>query len=52
MGHSHAAYAREDVEDAKRGEPSFSLDRWATDRGLEFVGQALPGSFGSVSPAR
>jgi hypothetical protein len=52
VGHkrSYAAYAREDVEDAKRGSPSISLAGWAAARGLEFLDRSLPGAFSSVMP--
>lgn len=45
-----AAYAPEDVEDAKRGAPAVSLESWATARGLEYVGRALIGAFVTVLP--
>lgn len=50
MGHNHTAYAREDVEDAKRGAPAVSLESWAGERGLTFLGSALAGAFATVLP--
>lgn len=50
MKHSYAAFAPEDREDAKRGEPDVSLEAWAAGRGLEFLGSSLPGAFSTVMP--
>ena len=50
MSHSHTAYAREDVEDAKRGSPSVSLEPWASARGLAFPGPGLSGQLVTVLP--
>lgn len=50
MAHNRAAFAREDVEDAKAGEPSLSLQPWAETRGLEFMGSRVPGAFRGVLP--
>lgn len=50
--HSHAAYAVEDTEDARRGEPAVSLAPWASRRGLEDLGSSLPGAFTPVMPRR
>jgi hypothetical protein len=48
--HSYAAYAPDDVTDAKRGHPEVSLQPWATARGLEYMGSTLPGAFSPVMP--
>jgi hypothetical protein len=48
--HSYAAFAIEDIEDAKRGEPDVSLQPWAASRGLEYMGSSLPGAFSGVMP--
>ena len=48
--HSNAAYAPDDVEDAKRGRPRVSTQPWAHDRGLEYMGSSLPGAFSPVMP--
>lgn len=48
--HSHAAYAREDVEDAKAGRPAVSLEGWAAARGLAYRDSALLGAFTTVVP--
>lgn len=50
MGHNHTAFAREDVDDARRGAPATSLEGWAADRGLAFVPSGLMGSFVTVLP--
>lgn len=50
MGHSSAAYARDDIEDARRGAPAVSLEGWASARGLEWMGSTLPGAFSTVMP--
>lgn len=47
---SYAAYAVEDVEDAKRGAPAASLEPWAVARGLVPLGSALPGAFAVLLP--
>lgn len=47
---SYAAFAREDVDDAKRGFPEVSLEAWAGRRGLEFRGSELLGQFANVVP--
>ena len=49
--HGYAAYAREDVEDAKRGHPGVELRGYAAARGLEFLGNRLAPGFGSLTPA-
>lgn len=48
--HSSAAYAPDDIEDAKRGHPELSLQPWAAARGLEYMGSTLPGAFSPVLP--
>ncbi|MCB0898168.1 MAG: hypothetical protein H6528_10680 [Actinobacteria bacterium] len=50
MTHSHTAYAPEDVDDARRGEPSVSLDAWAASQGLSFPGSGLAGQLVTVLP--
>lgn len=52
MGHkrSYAAYALDDVADAKRGSPDVSLADWAAGRGLEFRGSEVLGAFAHVMP--
>ncbi len=50
MSHSHTAYAPEDVQDARRGAPSVSLEPWAAARGLTFPGPALSGQLVTVLP--
>lgn len=47
---NHAAYAPEDVEDARRGHPTSDLTEYARSRGLEPVGQALVGHFSGLNP--
>lgn len=48
--HSYAAYAPDDVADARRGHPEVSLQPWATAHGLEYLGTSLPGAFSPVLP--
>ena len=50
MSHSHTAYAPEDVEDARRGAPSVSLEPWGASRGLAFPGPGLAGQLITVLP--
>ena len=50
MGHNFTAFAPEDVDDAKRGEPSFDLTDWATKRRLECVGPTIVEACATVSP--
>ena len=50
MGHNHTAFAREDVEDARRGAPATSLEAWASERGIAFRGSELAGTFVTVLP--
>lgn len=50
MGHSHTAYAPEDVDDARRGAPAVSLQPWAAERGLAFPGPGLAGALLPVLP--
>ena len=46
----HAAFAREDVEDARRGRPAVDLDGYAAARGLTPRGQALLARFSVAQP--
>ena len=48
--HNRAAYAREDVDDSKRGRPSFDLAAYATRRGMRFRDSVRMGAFMSASP--
>ncbi|MCB8971261.1 MAG: hypothetical protein H6533_10670 [Thermoleophilales bacterium] len=48
--HNRAAYAREDVDDSKRGRPSVSLQSYATLRGMRFRDSIRLGAFMSASP--
>lgn len=48
--HSHAALAREDIEDSKRCAPAGSLEAFAQARGLAFNGQAVMGALAGVLP--
>lgn len=41
--HSVAAFASEDVDDARRATPAGTLDAWAASRGLEAVAPAIAG---------
>ena len=50
MSHSHTAYAPEDVDDARRGAPSVSLEPWAAARALTFPGPGLAGQLVTVLP--
>lgn len=50
MSRSHTAYAPEDVEDARRGEPAVSLEPWAASRGLTMPGSRLSGQLITVLP--
>lgn len=50
--HSSAAFAPQDVEDARRGEPAFSLAEYAAPRGLELRGSVRLGHLLAVAPAR
>lgn len=51
MGHNHTAFDREDVEDARRGAPARSLEGWAAERGLEFLGSSFVSAFLTALPA-
>ena len=46
----HAAFAPEDVEDARRGRPDFELRSYATARGLDFRSTGAPPNFETVIP--
>jgi hypothetical protein len=48
--HGRAAYAREDVEDSKRGRPAVDLSAAAAARGLRFRGPIRMGAFMSATP--
>lgn len=50
-GRSRAAFAPEDVADARRGEPATDLSGWAAEAGWEYLGQRVPSGFASVVPA-
>lgn len=50
-GRSRAAFAPEDVDDARRGEPATDLSGWAADAGWEYLGQRVPSGFVAVVPA-
>jgi hypothetical protein len=47
---SHTAFARADVEDAKRGAPATDLAAFAARRGLEPMGSVLIGAFTGILP--
>ncbi|WP_418057615.1 hypothetical protein [Pimelobacter simplex] len=47
---SRAAFAPEDVADARRGEPATDLSGWASGAGWEYLGQQVPSGFASVVP--
>lgn len=47
---SYAAFAPEDVEDAKRGRPAVSLEPWAAAHGLTYMNSAVLGAFSPVLP--
>lgn len=49
-GHGYAALARDDVDDAKRGNPGTDLRDYAQARGLEFLDKAAPAGFGAALP--
>lgn len=49
-GRSWAAFALEDVADARRGEPAADLSGWAAEAGWEYLGQQVPSGFASVVP--
>ena len=48
--HSHAALAREDVDDAKRCAPPGDLQAFAHARGLSYNGSAVMGALAGVLP--
>ncbi len=48
--HGYAAFAREDVADAKRGRPEGTLEEYARSRGLEFRGRGRLAGFRMVLP--
>src|SRR3954469_11713104 len=47
---NHAAYAPDDVDDARQGHPASDLSGYAQARGLEPLGQALVGHFSGLNP--
>ena len=47
----HAAFASEDVEDARRGHPDFDLRAYAAARGLDYQESGAPPNFETVVPA-
>jgi hypothetical protein len=47
---NRAAFAKADVEDAKRGHPAFDLRDYAARRGLEFIDHDTPAGFRAVVP--
>jgi hypothetical protein len=47
----HAAFAPEDVEDARRGRPDFDLRAYAAARGLDYRESGAPPNFETVVPA-
>jgi hypothetical protein len=47
----HAAFAAEDVEDARRGGPDFDLRGYAASRGLDYQESGAPPNFETVVPA-
>jgi len=47
----HAAFAAEDVEDARRGHPDFDLRAYAAARGLAYQESGAPPNFETVTPA-
>ncbi len=50
MGFNHAAAAREDVEDARRGHPAVGLEAYAAERGWDYRNQELAGHFAGLNP--
>jgi hypothetical protein len=48
--HGYAAFAPEDVEDARRGRPAVSLQEYAQARGLEFHGRGRLAGFTMALP--
>lgn len=47
---NHAAYKRDDVEDARRGSPRSDLTAYARERGLDPVGRGLVGHVAGLNP--
>jgi hypothetical protein len=47
---NRAAFSRDDVDDAKRGNPAFDLRGWAAERGLEFLDHSTPAGYRAVVP--
>jgi hypothetical protein len=48
--HGYAAFAPEDREDARRRRPAVTLEDWAAERGLEFLGRAPAAGFRPALP--
>ena len=48
--HGYAAFAREDVADAKRGHPASSLHGYAAARGLEWLDRRAAAGFSAADP--
>lgn len=48
--HGYAAFAREDVADARRGHPATSLEAYAAERGLEWLGRQSAAGFSAAFP--
>jgi hypothetical protein len=47
---NRAAFSREDVPDAKRGQPAIELRDYATARGLEFLDHGTPAGYRAALP--
>ena len=48
--HGYAAFARADVEDARRGHPDASLATYAAERGLEWLDRRAAAGFSAAFP--
>jgi hypothetical protein len=48
--HGYAAFARADVADARRGHPASSLEAYAAERGLEWLGRQSAAGFSAAFP--
>jgi hypothetical protein len=46
--YNRAAFARENVEDARRGHPDFDLHNYAAEPRLEFIDHAMPPGIGAA----
>ncbi|MFN8028050.1 MAG: hypothetical protein U0W40_17300 [Acidimicrobiia bacterium] len=49
--HGYGAFAKDDCDDAKRGEPSGTLEAYAASRGLTFTWQSQLGAYRGILPA-